>query len=107
MLVKKERQLGRRNYYRVNFERSGFIILAPDAPWIECSIVDISETGVCLNIGAVVVPKIFGLVLDSAGSVRRVCLTVWRFGETLGAQFVSAEELRNMASDLKPARSET
>jgi hypothetical protein len=30
-----------------------------------------SETGVCLKIGALVVPKICGLALNSAGSVRR------------------------------------
>ena len=94
----KERELGRRKCHRVNFERSAFIILAPDAPWIECSILDISETGVCLKIGALAMPnKIFGLALNSAGSVRRVCLTAWRFGETMGARFVSAKELRNMA----------
>jgi hypothetical protein len=51
MLVKKEQELGRRKSHRVNFERSAFIILVPDAPWIECSIIDISETGVCLKIG--------------------------------------------------------
>lgn len=72
MLVKKERELGRRKRHRVNFERFAFIILEPDSPWIECSILDISETGICLKIGTLVVPKIFGLALNSAGAVRRV-----------------------------------
>ena len=80
--------------------------MAPDAPWIECSIRDISESGVCLKIGALAVPKIYGLTLNEAGSVRRVCLTAWRFGETIGARFVSSKELRTMAPEL-PARSET
>jgi PilZ domain len=106
MLVKKEQELGRRKSLRVNFERSAFIILVPDAPWIECSIIDISETGVCLKVGALTVPKVFGLALNPSGTVRRVCLTAWRFGETIGAQFVTAKELRTMAPQLQAARSE-
>jgi hypothetical protein len=104
--VKKERELGRRKCHRIDFDRSAFIILEPDAPWIECSIVDISETGVRLRVGALVVPEIFGLALNSAGSVRRVCSTTWRSGETMGARFLSADELRNMALELHPARSD-
>jgi hypothetical protein len=99
MLVRKER--GQRKCQRVDFNRSGFIILEPGAPWIECFIVDVSDTGVCLKVGALVVPEIFGLALNSLGSVLRVCLTAWRSGETIGARFLSAKELHAMATELQ------
>jgi hypothetical protein len=102
--VRKE--LGLRKCHRIDFERSGFIILEPDAPWIECFVVDISETGARLNVGSLVLPKIFGLSLNSGGSVRRVCLTIWRHGETIGARFMSAKELRTMAPAFQPERFE-
>ena len=106
MLVRKDREQGRRKNQRVNFERSGFIIFEPDAPWIECSILDISETGVCLKVGKLVVPKVFGLALNSAGSVRRVCLLAWRHGEKIGARFMTAKELRALGPEPQTACSE-
>jgi hypothetical protein len=70
------------------------VIPAPDAPWIECFIVDVSESGVCLDVGALPVPKMFGLAFTSGGSVVRVCVRAWRRGELLGARFITAKQLR-------------
>jgi hypothetical protein len=50
--------------------------------------------GVCLDVGALAVPKIFGLVFTAGGEVLRVCALIWRQGERVGARFVSAKELR-------------
>ena len=93
----------RRKHPRVDFPRPGFVILEPDAPWIECSIADISEGGVCLKVGALVIPKIFVLVLYSSGSVRRACRLIWRRGELVGAQFVTAQQLRDSVHKVVPA----
>jgi hypothetical protein len=79
---------------RVNLHKPGFVIPAPDAPWIECTIVDISEKGVSLDVGALPVPKLFGLAFTATGEVLRVCSLVWRNGEMVGAEFLSAKELR-------------
>src|ERR1700744_3620631 len=79
---------------RVNLYKPGFLIPAPDAPWIECTIVDVSETGVCLDVGALPVPELFGLAFTATGEVLRVCALAWRKGEMIGAEFISAKELR-------------
>jgi len=78
----------------IEYRRPGFVIPAPDAPWIECFIVDISQSGVCLDVGALPVPKMFGLAFTSCGTVVRVCLRAWRRGELVGARFVTAKQLR-------------
>ena len=79
---------------RVDLQRPGFLIPAPDAPWIECVIVEVSDEGVCLEVGSLAVPKIFGLAFTASGEVFRACWLSWRNGERLGARFVSAKELR-------------
>jgi PilZ domain len=94
----------RRKHPRVDFCKAGFVILEPDAPWIECAIADISEGGVRLNIGALVIPQVFVLVLNPSGSVRRACRRVWRRGEWVGARFVSAKELRDGVATPAPIK---
>jgi|ERR1700678_1123918 hypothetical protein len=88
------RDLGARRDVRIDLYKPGFLIPAPDAPWIECMIVDVSANGVCLEVGALAVPEFFGLAFTSSGEVLRVCALVWRQGEEVGARFVSAKELR-------------
>ncbi|HJZ22768.1 MAG TPA: hypothetical protein VJ226_17515 [Bradyrhizobium sp.] len=88
------RYLGARKDVRVDLCKPGFLIPAPDAPWIECMIVDVSANGVCLEVGAMAVPELFGLAFTAGGEVLRVCSLVWRQGEEVGARFVSAKELR-------------
>ena len=80
---------------RVDLQQPGFLIPAPDAPWIECTITEISDDGACLEVGALAVPKMFGLAFTASGQVFRVCRLTWRKGELVGARFVSAEELRH------------
>jgi hypothetical protein len=92
--VAKAVELGERKHTRKEFQKAAFVILEPDGVWIECSIVDISDGGACLEVGDLPVPKIFVLVMTPDGRVRRACMTAWRRGELLGARFVTAEQLR-------------
>jgi hypothetical protein len=94
--------LGARKNARVELKRPAFIIPAPDAPLIECLVVDVSEGGVCVDVGALVIPEIFGLAFNSSGTIRRVCLSIWRNGSLIGARFVTAQELRDRAKPVIP-----
>jgi hypothetical protein len=44
--------------------------------------------------GALAVPQLFGLAFTTGGEVLRVCQLTWRRGESIGARFVTAKELR-------------
>src|ERR1700686_1349988 len=93
-MSRHRKDLGARKHMRVELHKPGFLIPAPDAPWIECMIVDVSDNGVCLEVGALAVPKLFGLAFTAGGEVMRICALVWRRGELIGARFVTAKELR-------------
>jgi hypothetical protein len=93
-MARPRKDPGVRKKVRVDLHKLGFLIPSPDAPWIECLIVDVSDDGVCLDVGALAVPKIFGLAFTAGGEVLRVCKLAWRRGELVGARFVSAQELR-------------
>ena len=93
-MAKDRKDPGARKHFRIDLHKPGFLIPAPDAPRIECLIVDVSDEGVCLDVGALSVPKIFGLAFTSGGEVLRVCSLAWRKGEMVGARFVTAKELR-------------
>jgi hypothetical protein len=97
-MARQRKDLGARKHVRVNLHKPGFVIPAPDAPWIECTIVDVSEKGVSLDVGALPVPKLFGLAFTATGEVLRVCSLIWRNGEMVGAEFLSAKELRAEAA---------
>jgi len=105
-MARHRKDLGTRKHVRVNLHKPGFVIPAPDAPWIECTIVDVSEKGACLDVGSLPVPDLFGLAFTATGEVLRVCSLVWRRGELIGAEFLSASELRAGAasSDKEKAR---
>jgi hypothetical protein len=90
----KNRKDSTRKQLRVDLHQQGFLIPAPDAPWIECMIVEVSDDGVCLDVGALSVPKLFGLAFTASGEVLRVCSLIWRKGEMIGARYVTAKELR-------------
>jgi PilZ domain len=92
--VQQRKGLGERKYERINYQRPGFIVPAPDAPWLECFIVDVSNAGICLDVGALVVPDIFAVAFNKSGTVMRVCQTVWRQGAQIGAEFLTAKQLR-------------
>jgi hypothetical protein len=93
-MARDRKSPGTRRHVRINLYKPGFLIPAPDAPWIECMIVDVSEKGVSLDVGALPVPPLFGLSFTASGEVLRVCSLVWRKGEMLGAEFLTAKELR-------------
>jgi hypothetical protein len=94
-MARDRKDLGARKFVRVDLRKPGFLIPAPDAPWIECYILDISENGACLDVGDLAVPRVFGLSLTAGGEVRRVCTLIWRRGELVGVRFVSARELHS------------
>ena len=102
-MARNRKDLGARKHVRVNLHKPGFVIPAPDAPWIECTIIDVSEKGVCLDVGSLPVPKLFGLAFTATGEVLRVCSLIWRNGEMVGAEFLSARELRGGAASLPDA----
>jgi PilZ domain len=93
-MARRDQDLGERKSVRIEMHKPGFLIPAPDAPWIECTIVDVSDRGTCLEVGALPVPGIFGLSFTGGGEVLRVCRLVWRRGDRIGARFVTASELR-------------
>ena len=93
-MARHHKDVGARKHFRVELYKPGFLIPAPDAPWIECLIVDVSDTDVSLDVGALAVPDLFGLAFTPGGEVLRVCSLVWRRGELIGARFVTAKELR-------------
>jgi hypothetical protein len=93
-MARHREDLGARKHVRVDLHKPGFLIPAPDAPWIGCTIIDVSDSGACLDVGALAVPELFGLAFTAGGEVLRVCLLAWRRGELIGARFVTAKELR-------------
>lgn len=102
-MTRRRNDLGARKSVRIQIQSQGYLIPAPDAPWIECTIVDVSAGGVCLMVGDLAVPKLFGLAFTASGEVLRVCMLVWRRGEVLGARFVTARELRAGLADGRDA----
>jgi hypothetical protein len=101
MVVRHRKDLGARRHERVEYRRAGFIIPAPDAPWLECFILDVSESGICLDVGALAVPNVFGVSFTSGGAVTRVCRLAWRRGELVGARYVTAKQLRQSSAEDK------
>ena len=98
-MAKQRIERGTRKSARIDLHTQGFLIPAPDAPWIDCKIVDVSDKGVCLEVGDLAVPKLFGLAFTASGEVLRVCSLIWRRGERIGARFVSVKELRQGTSE--------
>ena len=87
--------LGGRNNERIDYHRPGFLIREPDAAWVECFILDVSEAGVRLDVGALgPVPEIFGVAFNSDGKVIRLCQIAWRRDERIDARFLTARQLR-------------
>ncbi|MGB6081421.1 MAG: PilZ domain-containing protein [Xanthobacteraceae bacterium] len=92
--MRKSKEYGGRKHERVDLRRPAFVALAPNGPWLECTLLDISEGGAGLDVGPLPLPKIFLLILTRDGKVRRTCLTAWRRGPLLGATFISLKQSR-------------
>src|ERR1700716_3727224 len=94
-----------RNNERINYHRRGFLIPEPDAAWVECFILDVSEAGIRLDVGALgAVPEIFGVAFNSDGKVIRLCQIAWRRGERIDAGFLPARQLRKNQRDYRAPR---
>ena len=79
------RQVARRRYYR-----PAKIKLEAGARACDWTVVDISDGGVRLNVEGLDVPDEFVLFISNDRKVQeRAYKVVWRFGNELGAQFVS------------------
>jgi hypothetical protein len=59
-MARHRSNLGARKSVRIDLQTQGFLIRAPDAPWIECTIVDVGDRGVCLEVEALAVPNCSG-----------------------------------------------
>jgi hypothetical protein len=62
----------------------GKIIVAPRDPVVDCTIVDYSAGGACLDIGLVNLPQRFELLW---GSTKKKCRVVWKAGRRIGVVF--------------------
>lgn len=95
----RQTELGKRKTERIELRKPGFVVLEPNGAWFECLVLDISEGGVCVEVGDLPVNGLFSLILTPKGEVRRTCATSWRRGGLLGARFVKLTELRAMAKE--------
>ena len=92
--MRHRKDLGERKAPRIVCQRAGYIIVTPNAPWVECEFRDISEGGVCIQVGELAIPEIFAITFTESGDVRRLCRLAWRRGGLIGAQFIKPDQLR-------------
>ncbi len=92
--MRHHKDLGDRKQHRVDFERPAYVIPAPDAPWVECVICDVSDGGLRVDAGSLAVREIFAVSFTSGGEVVRLCQRVWRRGRLIGARFITTKQLR-------------
>jgi hypothetical protein len=64
--------------------RAGKIIIDSKTPAVDCSVLDLSVGGACLDVGPVNLPKRFVLL---HGKTKKSCLVVWKAGRRLGVSF--------------------
>jgi hypothetical protein len=65
--------------------RTAKIIVDPKSPTVDCSVLDLSVGGACLDVAAqVTLPKRFVLL---HGKTKKNCLVVWKAGRRLGVSF--------------------
>ena len=88
----------RRREARQRYYRPAKIKLAAGSRACDCSVVDISDGGVRLNVEGLNVPDEFILLISNKGKVEeRAYKVIWRFGNELGAQFVSGAQRLSIA----------
>jgi hypothetical protein len=80
----------RRREARQRYYRPAKIKLAAGARPCDCTVVDISDGGVRLNVEGLDVPDEFVLLISNDRKVQeKAYKVVWRFGNELGAKLVS------------------
>lgn len=94
-MASDRKELGKRKHNRVEMYKRGFVIPAPDAPWVECTVIDVGHKGVRLDVGSLLLADLFGISFTPGGEVVRVCSLVWRQGELVGARFLTPTQLRD------------
>ena len=87
------RQEARQRYYR-----PAKIRLAAGARACDCRVVDMSDSGVRLNVEGLDVPDEFVLLISNNRKVQeKAYKAVWRFGNESGAKFVSGARQPSIA----------
>ena len=92
-MARDRKDLGSRKFVRVDLRKPGFLIPAPDAPWISATS-SIFPPTVPASTSATWRSEDVRPFADLGGEVRRVCSLIWRKGEMVGVRFISARELR-------------
>jgi PilZ domain len=88
----------RRREARQRCYRPAKIRLAAGARACDCLIIDMSDGGVRLNVEGLNVPDEFVLLISNNGRLQESTYkAVWRFGNELGAQFVSGAQRLSIA----------
>ena len=88
----------RRQEARQRCYRPAKIKLAAGARACDCLIIDMSDGGVRLNVEGLDVPDEFVLLISNNGRLQESTYkAVWRFGNELGAQFVSGAQRLSIA----------
>jgi hypothetical protein len=88
----------RRQEARQRCYRPAKIRLAAGARACDCLIIDMSDGGVRLNVEGLNVPDEFVLLISNNGRLQESTYkAVWRFGNELGAQFVSGAQRLSIA----------
>lgn len=64
--------------------RTGKIIIDPKKPALECTVIDLSAGGACLDIGDNKVPPRFVFM---HGGTRKSCRVMWSKGRRVGVAF--------------------
>jgi hypothetical protein len=103
----KTRKFDRRRAPRELINRAAQIRLDPDAPPRNCTITDISASGVRLKVDGLDVPDEFVLLITGHG-VRKECSyrVVWRMENEIGASFIGfiCRAERHEGASLAPAQ---
>ena len=65
--------------------KTAFIIISDNAPKIECTVRNVSETGAALQVSTTIgIPQHFDVLIDGA---RRHCRSQWRTDTKIGVMF--------------------
>jgi len=64
--------------------KAGKIIVAQRDPMIDCTILDYSAGGACLDVGLIDLPQRFELLW---GVTKKKCRKVWKAGRRIGVAF--------------------
>lgn len=83
------KDLGKRRYKRVEVEQLMYLFATPRGAGVRCHVKNVSEGGICVDVGDSYVPDMFGIAFKQGGNVARVCEQVWRRGSLIGARYKS------------------